>query len=351
MAEPAWSERLAQAAREAAALGAQLEVAVQLGEQSAHELAALAEALRGQELAIARWLVFHKHERVTSAATLRLARETLNTAPSGAPICGGTDVYFTDLNRARPELDALDEVAYSLNPQVHAFDLLSLTETLAAQATTVTSARAFCGPTPIVVSPVTLRPRFNPNATGPAPVPAPHALPPEVDGRQLSLYGAGWTLGSIKYLAEAGAASLTYYETTGWRGVLEQAAGSPLPAQFPSQPGQLFPLYHVFAAVAPFRRGQVRYSTTSDPLAVEVLALEAAERTRLLLANLSDVPQALTMAGLPPGPARLQLLDHAAYARAAHDPSLLTEGGATEQIKDGALALTLPPFAVACIDC
>ena len=54
----------------------------------------------------------------------------------------------------------------SLNPQVHAFDNASLVETLEAQKWTVESARKFVGGLPISVSPITLRPRFNPNATG-----------------------------------------------------------------------------------------------------------------------------------------------------------------------------------------
>jgi hypothetical protein len=101
----------------------------------------------------------------------------------------------------------LDLVCYSINPQVHAFDDCSLVETLAAQATTLESARSFVGSTPIAVTPVTLRPRFNPNATGPQPEPPPGELPPQVDPRQLSLFGAGWTMGSIKYLTEGGVAS------------------------------------------------------------------------------------------------------------------------------------------------
>ena len=43
----------------------------------------------------------------------------------------------------------------------------------------------------------------------------------------MSLFGAGWTAGSLKYLAEGGAHSLTYYETTGPDGRVlagEQAA-------------------------------------------------------------------------------------------------------------------------------
>ena len=119
----------------------------------------------------------------------------------------GSDAYFTELNRERPPADALDFVSYSLNPQVHAFDDASLTETLEAQALTVKSARRFAAGKSVHVGPVTLQPRFNPNATGPEPEPPPGELPAQVDPRQLSLLGAGWTLGSVKYLSAGGAAA------------------------------------------------------------------------------------------------------------------------------------------------
>ena len=80
---------------------------------------------------------------------------------------------------------------------------------------TVETARTFSDGKPIIVSPVTLKMRANPNATGATPETPPGELPPEVDVRQMSLYGAGWTLSSIKYLSESQVESITYHETTG----------------------------------------------------------------------------------------------------------------------------------------
>ena len=118
----------------------------------------------------------------------------------------------------------------------------SIAETPEVAAQQAASVRRYFPGKPLVISPVTLRPRFNPNATGPEPVVPPGELPPKVDPRQLSLFAAAWTLAMIKALAEAGADSVTFYETTGWRGVMETAAGSPLPEKFPSIPGAVFPL-------------------------------------------------------------------------------------------------------------
>ena len=133
----------------------------------------------------------------------------------------------------------------------------AVVETLATQAETVSSARQFVGETSVAISPVTLKPRFNPNATGPVPQLAPGELPSQVDVRQMSLLGAGWTLGSLKHLSESAIYSATYFETTGWRGVMETEAGSPLPEKFRSLPSAVFPLYHALADVGEFASGDV----------------------------------------------------------------------------------------------
>ena len=122
------------------------------------------------------------------------------------PLGGGARTYFTEFNRAcgTMPIGEMAVAGYTINPQVHAFDNASLVETLGAQAETVRSAKAIAGETPLAIGPVTLQPPFNPNATGPAPEAGEDELPPSVDPRQLSLFGAGWTLGSLRHLAGAG---------------------------------------------------------------------------------------------------------------------------------------------------
>ena len=162
-------------------------------------------------------------------------------------------------------------------------------ETLEAQAETVKSARAFSADRPIIVSPITLKRRYNPHATVAETEKAPHELPDAVDPRQMSLFGAAWTAGSIKYLAESGAASLTYYETTGWQGLIERETGSPLPELFPSAPGMVFPLYHVFADVAEWKEGTIVECSSNRPFTAVALAVESAGSLVMSLKSLDGL--------------------------------------------------------------
>jgi hypothetical protein len=111
-------------------------------------------------------------------------------------------------------------------------------------------------------------------------------LPGDVDSRQASLFGAAWTVAQLSRLVlSTHVHSATYFETTGWRGLMENENGSPLPAKFFSIPGAVFPLYHVFAAMADFNR--VLRSHSTHPLQVEaVTLLDAQNRKRVLVANL-----------------------------------------------------------------
>jgi hypothetical protein len=167
----------------------------------------------------------------------------------------------------------------------------------------------------------------------------------------MSLFGAGWTLGSLKYLAESGVASVTYYETTGWLGVMELAGGCALPEQFPSRPGMVFPLFHVLADANEFAGADVRPAVSSRPLAFDGLALSNGGRLRVMLANVTDEPQAVTVTGLSPR-VRVRTLDETNFDRATTADPLGYRANAGDEhgTVDGRLVLMLRPYAYARID-
>ncbi len=346
LTQPDYESTLRRATDEARTLEVSLELALFLTDAAAEELQAFATVADRLKPPIETYLIFHKTEASTSEQWVDLARRYL----TGAKIGAGTNAYFTDLNRSRPSVDALDLVCYSINPQVHAFDNSSLKETLEAQAVTVESTRQFTDGLPIAVTPVTLLARFNPNATGPEPAPAQGELPAQVDIRQMSLFGAGWTLGSIKYLSESSASSVTYYETSGWRGVMETANGSPLPEKFRSLPGGVFPLYHILADVGEFAGGEVLPSKSSDPLKAEGIVLRKNGKIRTLLANLTPSSQQVKVQDLAET-VRVRHLDETN----AHDAMALSEAfhqerGELVQTTNSTLELNMLPYAIAQID-
>jgi len=332
--------------KQALALRLPVEVAVHLNANPAEELKALHATLA--EAKIARLLIYHGKEPSTDAKWAALAKTFFPTAQIGA----GANAYFTELNRQRPVTAPLDFLCYSINPQVHAFDNASLVENLAAQAGTVTSARLFAGGKPIIVTPVTFKPRFNPNATSAEPPPAPGTLPTQVDPRQLSLFGAAWTLGSLKYLAESGASSITYYETAGAQGILERDAGTRYPNLFPSERGQVFPLYHVIADVLEYAAGTVLPSRSSAPLEFDALVLRKGLSTRVLLANMTAATQAIRFAW-PGSDSRIAIrkLDEHTLRRATLAAEDYRRAKPTEiALASPNIEISLAPYAVASLE-
>ena len=335
-----WQETLNQAIEQASQLDCRLEVAVHLSEDADTQLQALKQFNHDNRLLVARWIIFHESEKSTSAKWIELARQYL----SGAPIGAGTDAFFTELNRERPPLDVIDFATYSTNPQVHAFDNLSLVETLAIQADTVESARVFCDDKPIVVSPITLKMRFNPNATGEDPPVPEGELPPQVDEREMSLFGACWTLGSLKYHLERQVESVTYYETVGWRGVMEHADAPRLPDKFPSIANAVFPMYHVFADLGEIKEADVVASQSTDNLVVESLVMRVHDKLTLLLANMSPTSQMVQL-DIPQGQYRIRRLNQDNAIRAMTQPE--SYRNETQEILDMDIispGLTLEPY-------
>lgn len=226
---------------------------------------------------IARWLVFDPERKVSGADVVAAARPHL-----GSRVGGGSNLYYTELNRERPT--GLDMVAFSVNPQVHASDDQSVMQNAMTQGVIARNARMHYPSAFLEISPITLRPRFNPNATAPEFDVSNSALPAHVDARQATPFAAAWLVLSLKAIGESGCIdAVTYFQATGWQGLMERASGSPQPSDFPSIPGEPFAVFDVFRALAGVRR--IRRVISSDPRRVDALALESG---LLLIANLTD---------------------------------------------------------------
>lgn len=295
-ANATWREVLERGLVACKQLDVTAEIALKFTENIEQELSTIRSLV--DDTQVVRWLIFHNNEKSTSATTIATARRLLS---SSAPLFGGTDAFFTELNRDRPAYEFMDGVSFSINPQVHAFDNASLIETLPVQASNVETTRTFVQDTPISVSPVTLKMRWNPNATAEEPVIPAGEYPPQADPRQMSLFAAGWTLGSVKYLAESNVHSLTYYETHGWLGVVSDDVQGEVECEFPAmEAGVPYPLYYVLADVAGLQGSSIVGCKSSEASQVIGLAVQSEQGLSVLLANLTHHKQTVTLAGIQP---------------------------------------------------
>ncbi len=356
LAAPDWPGQLAAAVATARAAGTNLELALFADPgtlQWLDRLARLLSELPGDDgPRLARILALEEGRagnHATSPAWLAGVKARLEPFLGPVPMAGGTDGDFAELNRERPAYPAGDGTSYSINPQVHAFDEASLAETLATQATTVRTAREFAAG-PLIVSPISLRQRFNPSATEAPPRPAPGTLPASVDRRQMSLFGAGWTLGSIASLTAAGGSSLTYYEAAGWRGVMGAGNGPPAPWPFRALGSGVFPLFHVLADLAG-RTVSLPVRLVSDaPAEVVGLAIRHGPAVRVLVANLGPSMAEVSVGALGGRSARIRVLDERSFPVATRSPAVFRRGSARVPLRRGQVRLSLRPFAYVRLD-
>ncbi|GAB3546773.1 hypothetical protein [Spirosoma fluminis] len=212
-----WKTTLLSAQHDSALLNVPLELALFFGQDARNEAQQLIDIVQERNLSLYSISLFDATTWTTDDALLSQLIPPFREQLPDVKLGGGTDANFVDVNRRRFDFSRIDFVTYSINPQVHAFDDQTLLENVAAQADTVRSARELSGGKPVHISPITLRPRFNPDAKM-------QTLPrkPPADPRQTTDFGATWTRQSLETLTRAGAASVTYFETHGPRGLMGQ---------------------------------------------------------------------------------------------------------------------------------
>jgi D-apionolactonase len=191
--------------------------------------------------------------------------------PAVVSVAGGTDDWFVELNRARPDPAGLDAIAWSVTPQVHAGDELTMVEGLAAQTDQLATAAAFAPGLARLVGPITLRPRSQPP-----------------DPRQDTPFAAAWTAASIAAQAAGGAWSATYYETHGPGGVVD------------------FPVFDVLVDACRWQGRRRLRCTSSAPLAAQLLVVDGEAREGWMV-NLRAVPTRVRLSGLGDGDGVVEL--------------------------------------------
>jgi hypothetical protein len=259
---PDWQQAFADGFREASALKTKVELALRLsgcpGEDLRDLITTFPEPFQHWAFtsSFARILLSTYGEQSTSKRSLEAFRGFLlktGLSTLDVPVGAGTEGDLYDLNLQRPPRDS-EFFFWSMNPQVHAFDVASISETPRGAQAQVESVQEYFGDSPKAVSPITLRPRGYAAA----------------DPRQKSFFGAVWTLGMIAALARGGATSATFFQTTGVKGIMENG-------------GAVFPMYHVFRAIA--GSSGAAACDVSDPLAAAALVVRVENGGRTIVGN------------------------------------------------------------------
>lgn len=327
LSDPRWPDHLGTAARDALELGAALELGIHLPAGTGGGLGDVARLLGRMKVDLVRALILRDGERSTLSSDFEEARDALKDCGMALGVGTRGDLYDLVL---QPPPDTGDFLGWSMNPQVHADDDLSLAETPEGATHQAAALRLANPDRALVVSPVTLKPRSH-----------------TVDPRQRLPLAAAWTLAVFKALAEGGVDSVTFFETTGWRGVIESERGSPAPDLFPSQPGEVFPIYHVLADLGEFARGDVIPTRVNTPLSVVPLLIRLGTRLRLWVANPSTTPRRISLSGSGlPKAWQWRCLDAQTLADAGHSSDLFR----SRWNRLSTAPFTIPPHAVATLD-
>lgn len=345
--DPSWRITAEVAVYEANRLGFRIEFALFFDDQASPEAVSFIEWLKTNGIAPAIILILHRSEHTTPDCVAdSVARRFKNAFPD-VKIATGTNGNFAQINRFRPASSMNDLICYSVHPQEHASDLKTLTENVAAQRDTVLSAKTFSSGKGIWVSPVNIQRRFNANIEYYEKPYTGKGIPPQVDPRLMSLYGACWTVGSLKYLAQSEPEGITYFETAGERGIIQGELSSRWPDAFPADKGMIFPVYFVFLFLLKHKYWKVIQTLSSDPLKTECLGFSDGNRVNFIIVNFTSETQKVKILNFN-GLFNIRQLNAHSCSDAIHDAGWLekSEAGRTDLNRP----LNLEPFSVSFLE-
>ncbi|WAC14056.1 hypothetical protein [Dyadobacter pollutisoli] len=270
-----WEEKLGCAFVIGNRLKLPLELVVFVNDELENSWDPLIASLKNKAAQIQSVAVMEGKPRITSNRLIAKYLPLLRCELPEISIGAGTDANFAELNRNSFVFDDHDFVCYSLNPQAHLPDNLTMVENMPAQFDQVRSAQRLAPGKRVHVSPVTLKPRFNAVAT------TGDQGSNAYDERQDTEFAAAWTLGSLKYLSEAGVTAITYFETTGPGGIMKKTT--------------IFPVGILLGFILKWQPHEVQLTQCDLPLKVSSLLVHKPGASCLLLANHSTDEQNVTL--------------------------------------------------------
>jgi len=268
-----WRKRLEWALAESAQWGAPLDVRL-VTDQPRHIPTAVTDLIGAP---VRRLGVFDATTHVTEQPLWDQLVYESSRLP-GVSLVGGSRAHFAELNRCLTRLPAdLPELTFSITPHMHAGEREHIVDSISGQRIVARNAVRLAGNRPVHIGPITLKPRFNAVATtqGEPVVPdGTESFDDRTDARQGTPFAAAWMLASAAALAIDGVASLTYFETTGPRGLR------------PNSDGRRYPV-HRLAGWLTALPGSTKLDVAGDvPQGIHIIAASSGSQVVVLLSNL-----------------------------------------------------------------
>ncbi|ANF57461.1 hypothetical protein [Halotalea alkalilenta] len=245
---------------------------------------------------------------------------------------GGTPTYFTELNRCRPDPQAIDFITHATSPIIHAADDRSVMESLESLAHIVRSCRALAPGKPYRITTSAIGAWTNPYGRRLTPNDGLQRVTlSERDPRQRGLFAAAWALGYLAEISRVG----------GVDALSLASLGAPFAPATQSHP---YPLYLVIEGILRgSRRTALEIGHAGGTRLAAVGWCEPSAKGELWLANLSSEPLKVELAG-----ARVErgaALDLSSVERLCADFASLEYGSWQE-----ASTIALSPFASVRLD-
>lgn len=254
-----WKQEFVNAIWEASNLKTKLELILVFNDEFKNQFAGFIKELETSSDIIDSILPLHAEHKTTPFVLFEFVAGEIRKKGLHIKTGYGTNGFFAELNRNRPTGIAPDFISFGLNPQVHATDTRSIIENIERQADLVKTAKDFAPNAKIYISPITFY-KWAKTVDG-----RNEAHPP-TDTRLHQSLGALWTLHTIKNLSSAD--GLSFYQTTGIRGILNQTA-------------QQSPLYHVLKTLKTFGPECIIIDDIHKKLISEEIVLENNKGDRL----------------------------------------------------------------------
>lgn len=267
------------------------------------------------------------------------------TAGISVPVFSGTDQFFNEVNRARPDYSRLDGVAFSLNPQVHASDDRSLMANVEALPDVAASCRRMYPGAELTVGPVHL---VGPNGPFPAGPPNSDGVPAGLDPRHAALFGAAWTVAFLAAASRGGVQHVTMYDLVGSRGLAQLVNVDENGARYLVEPGRGYPVLWVLERLRNFDPSTAFLLEASDDRCA-ALRLQSGDQRRLVVANLANSMTQVALDLAPATSAEVWTMDETCPSGvdvlAGRTPARMVA-----EAPDGRLRIVLRPYSVVCID-